>query len=169
MHRAHPFLHVSPHNMSSSSYFDCYLGRFLWASRGIEASSHQIPLYYSLRHVPQQCGLLMQPRVCRGKTYKIGEVHEGAATMDWMEQEQERGITITSAATTCTWDQHLVNIIDTPGHVDFTLEAIRPTPLNCTTHVKRLEVCRELMHRLRSLRLGTAEAKRILCQCLHAN
>ena len=66
--------------------------------------------------------------ICRGKTYKIGEVHEGAATMDWMEQEQERGITITSAATTCTWDHHLVNIIDTPGHVDFTLEASTANP-----------------------------------------
>jgi elongation factor G len=50
-----------------------------------------------------------------GKSYKIGEVHEGAATMDWMEQEQERGITITSAATTCTWKDHRINIIDTPG------------------------------------------------------
>lgn len=69
--------------------------------------------------------------ICRGKTYKIGEVHEGAATMDWMEQEQERGITITSAATTCTWDQHLVNIIDTPGHVDFTLEVVCRTSVAC--------------------------------------
>lgn len=81
----------------------CHQPACHWANNAQTTTSERI-LYYT------------------GKSYKIGEVHEGTATMDWMVQEQERGITITSAATTCEWNGHRINIIDTPGHVDFTLE-----------------------------------------------
>jgi len=77
---------------------------------------------YTLPSLPHQTTTSERILYYTGKSYKIGEVHEGTATMDWMVQEQERGITITSAATTCEWKDHRINVIDTPGHVDFTLE-----------------------------------------------
>ena len=92
------------------------------------ARSHPLKLYRNIgimAHI--DAGKTTTERILyyTGKSYKIGEVHDGAATMDWMEQEQERGITITSAATTCFWNGHRINIIDTPGHVDFTIEVER--------------------------------------------
>ena len=102
-------LHISGGNhMSRSHTLDKYrnIGIMAHIDAGKTTTTERI-LYYT------------------GKSHKIGEVHDGAATMDWMEQEQERGITITSAATTCFWQDHRINIIDTPGHVDFTIEVER--------------------------------------------
>ena len=73
-----------------------------------------------------------------GRTHKIGEVHEGTATMDYMDQERERGITITSAATACEWKNYRINIIDTPGHVDFTAEVERSLPFALTGAQKKV-------------------------------
>ncbi len=101
----------------------------------VDSSFHRMPREYSLKDT-RNFGIIahidagkttVSERVLfyTGKKHKIGEVHEGAATMDWMEQEQERGITITAAATTCFWKNHRMNLIDTPGHIDFTVEVKR--------------------------------------------
>ena len=103
-----PLLILGGRNMSRTHTLDKYrnIGIMAHIDAGKTTTTERI-LYYT------------------GKSHKIGEVHDGAATMDWMEQEQERGITITSAATTCFWQDHRINIIDTPGHVDFTIEVER--------------------------------------------
>ena len=103
-----PLLILGGKNMSRTHTLDKYrnIGIMAHIDAGKTTTTERI-LYYT------------------GKSHKIGEVHDGAATMDWMEQEQERGITITSAATTCFWQDHRINIIDTPGHVDFTIEVER--------------------------------------------
>ena len=102
------FAHLGGKNMSRTHKLEKYrnIGIMAHIDAGKTTTTERI-LYYT------------------GKSHKIGEVHDGAATMDWMEQEQERGITITSAATTCFWNDHRINIIDTPGHVDFTIEVER--------------------------------------------
>ena len=93
--------------------------------------ARQVPLRTNAEHRhhrPHRCGQDDDDRadpLLHGRVHTVGEVHEGAATMDWMDQERERGITITSAATTCFWKDHRINIIDTPGHVDFTVEVER--------------------------------------------
>ena len=113
----------APHRSSDAAIFNASAGLMDNAERERLASIRNIGI---IAHIDAgKTTVTERILYYTGKTYKMGEVHEGTAVMDWMEQEQERGITITSAATTCSWRDHNINIIDTPGHVDFTIEVER--------------------------------------------